>query len=119
MSTSTWKPETGRSDILHPGATDSFRDKNLRWTPRRVAAGLFVALAVTTNRLVLHDPFNEFHRSGASTVSVAPRKRSLITLFEARQLALRVLANAKEELARDRAEEAQYFEFSWGDDNVS
>jgi len=78
-------------------------------------------LLVVTAPLSFYDPARDLYRSQSSSVysTVRRRRGRPITMTQARQLALRVLVKAKEDLARERADESRLLELSWHDEDFS
>jgi hypothetical protein len=82
---------------------------------------LLMAVAAFTTPLAYKDPVREFPRSGVSVMySEALRRRKKISLLQARQLALVVLAESERRREIEREEERRLLDVTWsnGEENI-
>jgi len=75
-------------------------------------------MAVTAP-IAFYDPMAELRRSGAAThlVEIRSRRRRYITITQAREIALQMLADAEHKRAAERLEEARLNVLRWNDDD--
>ena len=80
-----------------------------------------IAIAAATTSIGYFDPRNELRRSCASSIVWTARRKSgrPISLREARQIALQVLAETERRLAEERAAEARFLLVLWEDEAPS
>lgn len=123
--TTTWDKTENHVEIadwsVHSNV-ESYGEREHVWGDLpQYAAKWLLAMIASTTPLNFYDPSRDFHRSQTSSV-VSPfrrRSRRSITITQARQLALRVLAQANEYLASERAEESRLLLISWNDEDFS
>ena len=84
----------------------------------RHVAHSIVAVAALTAPITYLDPRDEFRRSVSSAITwrIRQRRGERISLKEARQIALKILADAKQALRKERAAEARLLLDLWDDD---
>ena len=76
-----------------------------------------LAAATLTTPVVYFNPHDEFIRSGVySSVHAGVRRQARLSLREARQLALRALADVERRLWQERAAEARFLATLWQPD---
>lgn len=97
-----------------PGEELSFR---LPWSGGSPAV---VLAAVLTAHVTYFDPQSESQRSGVYSAVFHTKAgiRSRVSLLEARQLALRILAETDSSLQQERVVEARFLASVWDDDGV-
>jgi hypothetical protein len=90
------------------------------WLPIRLPQMALIMLAVTTP-IVYYDPMAELRKSGAVThlVEIRSRRRRFISIIQAREIALRILADAERKRAAEREEEAHLNATRWNDEDFS
>jgi hypothetical protein len=80
-----------------------------------------LAVTAATVPLTFFDIQHELRRSGSSSVTWTVRRRrgQVITLREARQIALRVFAETERRLQEDRAAEGRFFAVYGADEDAA
>jgi hypothetical protein len=120
--TTTWHgDETGTAVVDFPStATYSQARKRSGWLPSRLPQIALAVLAVTAP-IAFYDPLAELRRTGAAThiIGVRDRRRRYITIAQAREIALQILADAERKRALERLEEARLNATQWNDEDFS
>jgi len=119
--TATWhEDEIGTVVVDFPStATYSQARKLPGWIPIRLPQIALAMLAVTAP-IAFYDPLAELRRSGAATHIIGVRHcRRYITIAQAREIALQILADAERKRDAERFEEARRNATRWNDEDFS
>jgi hypothetical protein len=103
------------TSVTHPQTRGS-----LGRLPNRVQQ-MALAVLVATAPIAFYDPIADLRRSGVATqlVEVRSRRRRYISIGQARQIALKIMADAEHKRVADLLEEARLSALRWNDEDFS
>ncbi len=120
-----FKQNSSNSSFFYENEFMSYHeiDDNLNIFPQKIKSvnyllSLFLAGTMFTVPIVYDDPLNEFRRSGSSSHSWVQRKRNrrIITMHEARLIALQIYEDTEKTLLEDYLRESLLLDYLWDEE---
>jgi hypothetical protein len=120
--TATWhRHKTGSAVVDFQNTATYSQGRGISsWLPTLLPQFALAVLALTAP-IAFYDPLAELRRTGAAThvIGIRDRRRRYITIAQAREIALQILADAERTRAAERLEEARLNAMRWNDEDFS